>query len=1818
MPRFQLTDNDTGDTLTVDADTPPTDEDIAQAFTEQRQQKAAPMAAAPKPAADIPVPPIPKPESLSSQIQPLPVTDMGPDISAWKTGIVGPENVPSGAAITEATGIPKSLSIPASAVAKAGAGALGYMTSPEGAYMTAASKTAAAPAVFAKWAYDMISGGYQSGKDAVDTVKEMIQNAVNNRFITANNLGSKLEGVTDDAHVQRLAEDAVNTAVMALGAAGAGAHAAKLGLSAIPAPMDIPPGKVVEMPEPTPDPTAGVELPPPTTPTERTPNAVQPEAAPPIRPLREEPVESPEQVPAEEGGRAPDERGSEAPKAAANPVALTPAAEPEPEVKWKGLTIDQVRKKLPIGFDESTARIEGGRIIATEKPDYGGREMFVDIKKGEASPVNPEPAPTPTEPPPTPESQPSEVAPETAAQPAVVEPAAEVGAGQAAPQPAEVSASDLQAAINKQRGIVKRSDSTKKKGRDAKAKLDALEQQFRDLQSKPAPAGTPTYWSRESPETDIRRVKPNGGADSGERVRLANGDVWEYKGISGYKSDNAGRVNGWERVAAPEATTPTPIEPTPVAAAKVEAQSAKVESPVANGGISDANVGSAGANGETPPLTSMGGMAPGDPLETAGQRGGDYVSNMFAAIDKDRAERGLDPMEATIPRTWAQARAKAEAKLRGDPYWISELIASTNREPRPLRDDEVAGLVLQRAKWKAELNDAYKRINRAVQDGQPESVNEQRLFAAQMTDRLELLDKTVGRGGSGSEAGRTLNAQKMALDDDLNLVSMVQKKEATLGRKVTDKELGDLQKIADEHKATADALEAHLRDRDQKLAEANAKIALDAVELSNRPRIDPYIVQIAEKIGTKVHSAADAARERIKARLGSVKFGSGPLHEIPNIKDFAIIGADHIYSIGLDAVKWGAKMVEELGEGIRPHLDALFEASKKEVERIAGVTPDTMKRVLKRNADAGEQRADLTERIAAKLKDKRLDEITPLVERLARTFSDQGVRGWRPLGDAVHGVLKQIIPGLDYRDTLDAISGHGQFRIPNQAEGAKALRDAKSQIQEVRKIQEVIARQPVKPTGLKRDLPSDVKRRLTQIYENAKRKFGVTVTDPETQLRSALQSRKTYYEHRISDLQAEINSRKRTVKTKATSPTDAALEKLVADYKQVKAAHDEVFGPRTLTDEQRAALEVKSLDRQIGEVERQIKEGDIFPGSKAPRPTSPEIEARRANLEALKAEREYLRESVQPKSTPEQAELDAVNKRRDQLQKRIDETERKINTGDVEVVRKAKTPEATSELQGMRDDLDRLNKMVGEMRAAVRPGLTDAQRLAGIKSGLLRSIANKTDRMARGDFSPVPKRPPPAFDAETQRLQAENVRVAKKYRQMEIADEQSKAGFTQRAIAFAQKVRRFEILSGLHSIYKLASFSLQKFAGTPLEEAVGAGLFKLPGLRGIGEKSTELGYNTAKELGYIKAGFTQGIKDAGQVWKRGESDLGALYDQRVQKDVEWTGFFGRLHLMEKSPLLRASFERAKDRLIDHYGATMDVSDPAVATRIGVEAYDYAMQQILMNPTALSKRVNRFLESLAEKDKATGKTRPGLTALKTAIEYKAPIRNVPINYIARTMEYVAGLPMGGGKLLGRGVARLFGRAVEDLTPAEANVIKNHLTRGSIGLGVMALGYLNPKMFGGYYQPGEKRPAKDVKALGLRIMGVNVPQFLAHNPLIEAAQFGATIRRVADSKLRKRDQNTQGIGSGVAGALLGLIDEAPYVRAMLDYAKLRNPQERGHVLSDETKSVLIPQMLQNIAQDLDTDSAGEPIHRKPKTFWQGVEAGIPGLRQTVPKK
>jgi len=448
------------------------------------------------------------------------------------------------------------------------------------------------------------------------------------------------------------------------------------------------------------------------------------------------------------------------------------------------------------------------------------------------------------------------------------------------------------------------------------------------------------------------------------------------------------------------------------------------------------------------------------------------------------------------------------------------------------------------------------------------------------------------------------------------------------------------------------------------------------------------------------------------------------------------------------------------------------------------------------------------------------------------------------------------------------------------------------------------------------------------------------------------------------------------------------------------------------------------------------------------------------------------------------------------------------------------------------------------------------------------------------------------------------------------------------------KWRRGALLSSPVTLAKLTSAAIERMAFTPTEQAVGS-IYQRILPRVASKAIREVGFNARAEAKALTEGFTQGLKDSWQTIRTGKSDLDAIFGKYGDSEMLGTRpgkdpnaklgskvahgvgaaleFMGTLHSALKAPAKRNEFTRSFEmRVAKGLKDGVDVTDPTFQMSAGIEAYKDANRAIFMQDNRVVKGYKSLLASLERPD-AKGKTSPAGKVAATVMKTLLPIVKVPTNVAGETFQHVGGVPYAVLYEL----PKAYAKGLENLQPEEADIILRHLKKGSLGAAGMALGYFMPNAFGGYYQPGEKRDDKDVKVGGVRIMGVDIPRYLVHNPLLETMQIGATVRRVADSKFRKSDEEPQGITHGLIAGALGLTEEVPFVKEATEMDKLFSPQERKDYIGELAKSIAVPQLSQWIAQQTDKEQ-GETVKRKPESIWEHIETGIPGLRGNVPRK
>lgn len=156
--------------------------------------------------------------------------------------------------------------------------------------------------------------------------------------------------------------------------------------------------------------------------------------------------------------------------------------------------------------------------------------------------------------------------------------------------------------------------------------------------------------------------------------------------------------------------------------------------------------------------------------------------------------------------------------------------------------------------------------------------------------------------------------------------------------------------------------------------------------------------------------------------------------------------------------------------------------------------------------------------------------------------------------------VKAAFPDLTPDQIEELASRYGQSRPVSNDPVRIKLIDLKRQWLEQAKQRDMAAGSAPRKTGtIQGEVSVELRAEMKRTNE-AKRRGGFQITDPEKQLRGALDAAKTRSNNTIADLQREIDAKERTVKSKTASPTDPELEALKQKLAGVRARHQEVFG----------------------------------------------------------------------------------------------------------------------------------------------------------------------------------------------------------------------------------------------------------------------------------------------------------------------------------------------------------------------------------------------------------------------------------------------------------------------------------------------------------------------------------------------------------------------------------------------------------------------------------------------------------------------------------
>ena len=494
--------------------------------------------------------------------------------------------------------------------------------------------------------------------------------------------------------------------------------------------------------------------------------------------------------------------------------------------------------------------------------------------------------------------------------------------------------------------------------------------------------------------------------------------------------------------------------------------------------------------------------------------------------------------------------------------------------------------------------------------------------------------------------------------------------------------------------------EKRLEKAEQKAGDAGIDYEIQLLKTAHR-KAKPVDIR-AKTYGKKnkfvTREMADAAMKRLGDQA-KLRTGIEP----KLLKDFLEISAYHLEAVGRDLPTWSKAMADQFGEKIKPHLAELWKTANKEmgVKIEAGIIgkltkgfnndksltsmTNTIRKLQREMIGRG-----ITTRV--KLVDEMhrvLNEIDPSITRRQAMDAMSGSGKFRLMKkDRISKIQRDLnqqmqqIAKIQNMTEGKAPPATGFERQEPSAEGRKltkvvnnmkkkggftsvnAERELKSAISSIETrnsnniidLKEQLASRK-KTIKVKRPTPTNPKIEqqkveLKKLRAEFQEMFGKKKLSPE---QKQLIARKKRMQKRMDTLGEEIKAGQKKVKVKKEQQTDAEVQKMEKEIARLEQVQKDMFGPNKLSMEKRHAMAEKSLDNTITELERQVKTGDVFPdSSKKQKLTSPEIEAKRSRIEALKQERELLRNSKNP-DWRDPHELEALKTRLLNERARMDE-----------------------------------------------------------------------------------------------------------------------------------------------------------------------------------------------------------------------------------------------------------------------------------------------------------------------------------------------------------------------------------------------------------------------------------------------------------------------------------------------------------------------------------------------------------------------------------
>lgn len=495
------------------------------------------------------------------------------------------------------------------------------------------------------------------------------------------------------------------------------------------------------------------------------------------------------------------------------------------------------------------------------------------------------------------------------------------------------------------------------------------------------------------------------------------------------------------------------------------------------------------------------------PKVEAPKPGPETTSIKKAVTAAERLAREAEPLTAPASETKQQWIDEAKARVEADPQLPERLVQKLQENPKGL--DAVDISVLQRYKrgLKTATENAAEKLFSALKGGDETAIAEAQKVVDGYEAKLDALDKAARTVSSTwGKSGVALQAE---LAQDFSLAGMIRKRKVAKGSDELSR--AELENIKVEHERLVKveselvAREKVLAEREAGVKETRARKRVEKIPLAEvRPsRVSAASPRFGESNTLFTKAGANEAMAWIKQNVGRLNIGADPvaLEKLVKVGGYYFEGGIRNFEA------WSAQFAADFAEiaaKIKPMLGTIW---KQIHSQRLGAIRERLSTKHARETAKGREPRGLTGDIQELFK----------IETARGLSRDDAVT-------AVHDFLKTLEPDITRRETMDAISGYGKWRMLDRDELNIEVRQKKGELQELAKLEDMASGKAPAKTGFERQDPSDARRELIKKVNDAKREGGYNIPDPETQLKSAVQSLRTRLEHEITDMTAKIKA----------------------------------------------------------------------------------------------------------------------------------------------------------------------------------------------------------------------------------------------------------------------------------------------------------------------------------------------------------------------------------------------------------------------------------------------------------------------------------------------------------------------------------------------------------------------------------------------------------------------------------------------------------------------------------------------------------------------